>query len=239
MHYYQHHIGDFIRDTSRLTDTQCMAYLRLIWIYYETEEPLTDDVDLLAFKTGCDTETIKMLLQCYFHANALRWHHNRIDSELDRYKSKSEKAAKSAKVRWNNANAMRTHSEGNANQEPRTNNQQPIKKARRNFVPPTVEEVKQYCLERGNNIDADNFVNHYKANGWMRGKNKIKDWKACVITWEKRDEKDKPARKLSLGERATEHRKRAERIIAKQEADDKSMGEDDAHIRPPLDIGIR
>ena len=57
----------------------------------------------------------------------------------------------------------------------------PIKR----FVSPTVDDVYQYCNERCNNVDAQNFVDHYITNGWMRGKAKIKDWKACVRTWEK------------------------------------------------------
>lgn len=56
---------------------------------------------------------------------------------------------------------------------------------RKKFVPPTVDEVKAYCSERNNNIDADRFVNHYDSNGWMVGKNKMKDWKAAVRTWER------------------------------------------------------
>jgi len=52
------------------------------------------------------------------------------------------------------------------------------------FDPPTVEQVRDYCQERKNDIDAQAFVDHYTANGWMRGKNKIKDWRACVRTWE-------------------------------------------------------
>ena len=63
------------------------------------------------------------------------------------------------------------------------------------FTPPTVEEVRAYCKERGNNIDAEHFVNYYESIGWMRGKNKIKDWKACVITWEKKDKEAKTASK--------------------------------------------
>lgn len=59
------------------------------------------------------------------------------------------------------------------------------KKPVKRFVPPTVEQVFQYCNERCNNVDAQNFVDHYTANGWMRGKVKVKDWKACVRTWEK------------------------------------------------------
>lgn len=125
MHYYPHHIGDFIRDTSRLNDSQCMAYLRLIWMYYENESPLENDIEILAFKIGSDKDTVNMLLQCYFYANAMRWHHKRIDFVLSEYKNKSEKAKNSANKRWNHANAMRTHSERNANGM-LTNNQEPI-----------------------------------------------------------------------------------------------------------------
>lgn len=53
------------------------------------------------------------------------------------------------------------------------------------FVPPTLEEVKAYCLERGNKIDAQRFYDHYTANGWMVGRNRMKDWKAAVRNWEK------------------------------------------------------
>lgn len=53
------------------------------------------------------------------------------------------------------------------------------------FTPPTVQEVREYIETRGSSIDPESFVDHYEANGWMRGKNKIKDWKACVRTWEK------------------------------------------------------
>ena len=61
------------------------------------------------------------------------------------------------------------------------------KPPRSRFVPPTVEEVRAYCAERGNTIDAQIFVDFYDANGWMRGKNHIKDWRACVRTWEARE----------------------------------------------------
>lgn len=64
------------------------------------------------------------------------------------------------------------------------------------FIPPTVEEVRAYCNERKNNVDAEAFVNFYASKGWYVGKNKMKDWKACVITWEKRsanNQVEKPA----------------------------------------------
>jgi hypothetical protein len=47
-----------------------------------------------------------------------------------------------------------------------------------------VEEVRAYCQERGNSVDAQRFVDYYGANGWKVGKNPMKDWKAAVRTWE-------------------------------------------------------
>lgn len=55
------------------------------------------------------------------------------------------------------------------------------------FAPPSVEEVKAYCQERGNKVDAERFVDYYTANGWKVGKNSMKDWKAAVRNWEKQD----------------------------------------------------
>lgn len=57
-------------------------------------------------------------------------------------------------------------------------------KAKR-FIPPSVEEIEQYCIERSNNIDAQSFIDFYESKGWMIGKNKMKDWKAAVRTWER------------------------------------------------------
>jgi hypothetical protein len=63
------------------------------------------------------------------------------------------------------------------------------------FTPPVLEEVISYCRERKNNVEANNFLNHYETNGWMRGKTKIKDWKACIRTWEAKDNNNQPAQK--------------------------------------------
>ena len=53
------------------------------------------------------------------------------------------------------------------------------------FTPPTVEKVREYCKERNNTVDPETFVNFYESKGWCVGKNKMKDWKACVRTWER------------------------------------------------------
>ncbi len=54
------------------------------------------------------------------------------------------------------------------------------------FIIPTVEQVREYCIQRGNKIDPEKFVAFYESNGWLVGKNKMKKWKAAIITWEKR-----------------------------------------------------
>ena len=80
----------------------------------------------------------------------------------------------------------------NVNNDNNVNN-----KERAVFKPPTVEEVKAYCQERGNNIDAESFVAFYESKGWMIGKNKMKSWKSAITTWEKRDNKPKATTKFS------------------------------------------
>ena len=57
------------------------------------------------------------------------------------------------------------------------------KPPRSRFVPPTVDEVRAYCAEKGYALDADRFVDYYTSNGWKVGKNPMKDWKAAVRTW--------------------------------------------------------
>ena len=57
------------------------------------------------------------------------------------------------------------------------------------FAPPTLEEVTAYCRERGNKVDPQKFVDFYTMKGWMVGKNKMKDWRAAVRTWERSEPK--------------------------------------------------
>ena len=113
------------------------------------------------------------------------------------------------------------------------------KPVRKNFTPPKVEEVFQYCAERCNKVDAQEFIDHYQSNGWMRGKAKIKDWKACVRTWEKNSNEksnngssEKP-RKLSAAQRI------AARNAAKYGSNGLVMGENGRNIRGAMDQGER
>ena len=66
------------------------------------------------------------------------------------------------------------------------NKNKEIKITNKLFKKPSVNDVELYCIERDNKIDAISFVNFYESKGWMVGKNKMKDWRACVRTWEMR-----------------------------------------------------
>lgn len=59
--------------------------------------------------------------------------------------------------------------------------------SRKKFVKPTLEEVRNYCIERKNNVNPEKFIDFYESKDWYIGKNKMKDWKAAVRTWEGRN----------------------------------------------------
>tara|TARA_R110000765_G_scaffold363185_1_gene453373 strand:- start:2793 stop:3413 length:621 start_codon:yes stop_codon:yes gene_type:complete len=58
---------------------------------------------------------------------------------------------------------------------------------KKSFKKPNLNEVKSYCIERNNNIDAMAFIDFYESKGWQIGKEKMKSWKACIRTWESRE----------------------------------------------------
>lgn len=78
-----------------------------------------------------------------------------------------------------------------------------VKLKRGKFKPPTIDEIAEHCKSRGNSLDAEKFFAFYESKGWMVGKNKMKSWKAAVITWEKRgnDDKRQTSKKAEVGHR--------------------------------------
>lgn len=67
------------------------------------------------------------------------------------------------------------------------NKEKRIIEKRKIFTKPTIEEIEEYCKERNNGINANAFFDFYESKDWYVGKNKMKDWKACIRTWEKRN----------------------------------------------------
>jgi len=144
VHYYQHHIGDFLKDAGHLTNEQLAVYLKMLWRYYLDEKPLADDCESIAFAVGSDEKTVRQILKHFFELTPDGWRQTRCDNEIARYHGKSESARNSAKARWNNANALRTQSNRNAdapkndaNQEPITKNQINTQSRKRDVVKPS------------------------------------------------------------------------------------------------------
>ena len=73
------------------------------------------------------------------------------------------------------------------------------------FQKPTIEEIRQYCLEKGYNVDAEQFFNFYESKGWVVGKAPMKNWRAAVSTWNKREKEIPPRKRESRKESAFEH----------------------------------
>lgn len=89
-------------------------------------------------------------------------------------------------VTLRNSNVTVTHTEEDIDiEEEKRKKENNIKEKKK--MPPTLEEVTAYCNERRNGINPQSFIDFYEARGWMIGKNKMKDWKAAVRTWENRD----------------------------------------------------
>ncbi|WP_146582093.1 hypothetical protein [Neorhodopirellula pilleata] len=95
-----------------------------------------------------------------------------------------------------------TLSDKTSDQEKRRGEKNNKKGASAKFIKPTVEEVAAYCRERGNQVDPTKFVDHYETTGWRRGKSTVKDWRACVRTWERSDTNSSTSKQSAADKRA-------------------------------------
>lgn len=175
-----------------------------------TDYTLLKDYNMVAFELRASAEKVKSVIEDFglfeftecgklFYSKSLI---DRMKSLEEKREARSKAGKKGAESRWGNKDKMANAITNDSNaitmpsvkiaekskvKESKVKKKKDIVKtiSKKNFVPPTLEEVRQYCLERGNGINPEQFIDHYQANGWMRGKNKIKDWRACVRTWEK------------------------------------------------------
>lgn len=84
---------------------------------------------------------------------------------------------------------------GHNNKEININNSL-YKRGSSRFQKPSLDDIRAYCISRANNVDPEQFFNFYESKGWTIGKSPMRDWRAAVRTWEKR-EKETPQRKRS------------------------------------------
>lgn len=125
MHFYQFHIGDYRAATAHLSNEEDLAYRRLLDMYYDTEQPLTDDTEWLARRIRISQDVVVRVLHDMFEPEGNRWHHKRVEKEIANYKAMSEGGKRGAAKRWGKGSdsppintPMQTK-----NHKPRTNNQ--------------------------------------------------------------------------------------------------------------------
>ena len=136
-----------------------------------------------------------------------KYHWTRVRMAEDRHQENSKKRAKAGSTGGTNSSKLK-QSQANlskAKQTEASSSPKPKPKpkpkpnpsitgdssAQVRFTPPTADEVRAYCQERGNNVDAERFVDFYASKGWKVGAQPMKDWKAAVRTWEAREDKPK------------------------------------------------
>ena len=134
-----------------------------------------------------------------------------LERNTEKYQKRVETNKKNIAKRWNNDDTKNTNgNDGIQNDTNDTNgndsdsdsdndNENDLKEntKRKVFTKPTVEEVKAYCVERKNNVNPDKFIDFYESKGWLIGKNPMKDWRACVRTWEKGGNSSPPSKPTS------------------------------------------
>lgn len=118
------------------------------------------------------------------------------DQNIESYQKRCERNKKNIQKRWQKPvdftnQIVKYHTTGipndNGNENVNENDNKKKKSPKEAvFVKPAVDEIRAYCEARHNGIDAEQFYNFYEAKGWLLGKNKIKNWKCCVHTWERR-----------------------------------------------------
>lgn len=124
MNYYEHHLGDYLRDTAHLSMIEDGAYRRLLDQYFIREAPLPADkrqcMKLARAHSAPERAAVSTLLDEFFELRDDGYHQSRADAEIARFQEKKRKAKASADARWSQSernanasqNAMRTHTEG-------------------------------------------------------------------------------------------------------------------------------
>ena len=192
MHFYPHHIGDFLKDTSSLTPEESYYYLRLIWLYYDTEKPLPDDISSLAFKIGArgKEDCVRNLVQIYFRYDSdLKSHtHQRIEAEIRKYQGKAASAKRANQIRWASEKDMKSDLKSDADQIP-TKNQEPRTRERRATRLPADWEPSDQLIEFMKKERPDltprttvmRFMNYWQAKA---GRDATKlDWDKTFMSW--------------------------------------------------------
>jgi uncharacterized protein YdaU (DUF1376 family) len=200
----QFYWADFIMDTQAWTCTQLGAYIRLLG-YEWVNGSLPTEMAGLARIAGIDPRNMQkmwsaVIAKKFLTDEAGMYVNRRMEDEREKQRIYAElqkvSGKKGAEIRWgkdrvahSNPNgeniALQSSSSSSSSSSKKKKDQKIIRK--QSFSTPSLLEVKTYCQERGNSISPEKFLDYYEANGWMVGKNKMKNWQAAIRTWEQRD----------------------------------------------------
>jgi len=179
----------FYKAVTKLKPTDQAKTLLAICAYaLDGVEPDLDDTP------GAIFELIRPNLDSSAHKAANRLNKQQSNEEQTKIKSKSnrnqiksneEQTVKENENEEERENKRENKRESECKRERESENK--CYNAHTRFVPPTASEVQAYCLERGNSVDAQHFVDWYTMKGWIVGKDQMQDWKAAVRTWEQRN----------------------------------------------------
>jgi uncharacterized protein YdaU (DUF1376 family) len=182
--WFKFYASDYLLDPDvDAMPREAEALLIRMWCICHREGSCPADAETLARKALCNLQYVsqyKPHCEAFFELQDGRFYSRRMQEE----KRRSEKARNSANERWKQKQCRLSESKPESEPESERRNAIRITKTLQ-FVPPTLEEVQAYCLERGNQVDPEKFFYHYSANGWRVGRNPMKDWKAAVRTWER------------------------------------------------------
>jgi uncharacterized protein YdaU (DUF1376 family) len=209
MHYYQHHIGDFIKATSCLSNEQMASYLRLLWMYYDSEQPLVDDPEVLALRVGSKPDDVRLILRAFFRLENGVWRQSRCDREIEEYHAICERNTNNGKRGGRPKNKpsrfpQETQSVSNglpdasgtepsrnpdetltSNHKPVTNIEAKASRAQKRPTPLPAdfcpnESGIAYAESRSVNVEAE--LERFRNNHQAKG-TALKDWQAGWRTW--------------------------------------------------------
>lgn len=189
---FQLYAGDLFVDTFLWSNRELGAYTRLL-LFQWTNGPLPSDINKLA-KIAC--ENVRKMTQIWqeigkkFAKNEQGNFVNlRLEETREKQRKYSEKQRERVQARWEKKDTVVLPTNEpigyspSPSPSPTTKNKRIIRE-----IPPKIEDVKSFCSDRNNGIDAEKFFDYYASRGWMIGKNKMKDWKAAVRTWERNND---------------------------------------------------
>lgn len=174
----------------------------------------------IAFALHQECKMVESVVQDFglFENNGETFWSNSVNKRLGKRQQISERRKHAALTRWQSSTNQQTQCTTDANamqidakekKRKENNNTSSIEedreKPQKRFVPPTLEEVQAYIVEKDYCVDAESFIAFYQSKNWYVGKNKMKDWKAALVTWEKR-ERENPRRPASRKAKTSESR---------------------------------